>query len=1048
MNFHIERNDERPHRHRSLGAGETTRIAIALAAVLFATARMFAADTLQSKTTYSKAYGPTKGSVAVDPANDLPRYPAVEPKDAIATWKVKPGFKFQLAAHEPQVRDPIAVSFDERGRMFVVEMIDYSERRDETPHPGRVSMLEDKDGDGYYETSTVFADDLPWPTGVICASGGIYVIATPDVIFFKDTKGAGKADVREVVFTGLGTGLKLLNVQGLANCPQWGLDNRIHIQAGGGNRGLVKCLKRPDLPAIELGGNDFWFDPRTYEFGLEAGGAQYGMSFDNYGRKFACGNSDHLQYFVYDRRYAAQNPFYSMPPARQSIAADGGAAEVYRISPDEPWRIVRTRWRIAGVVKGMVEGGGRVSGYFTGATGTTVHRGDAYGPDFVNNTFTGDAGGQLVHRKKLYADGVSLIGKRPDDEQNHEFAASNDTWVRVVNFANAPDGCLHVIDMYREVIEHPWSIPEEIKKHLDLNNGNDRGRIYRIVPDNAGWQRRGKVDLGKTSTADLVKMLEHPNGWQRDCASRLLHERQDKSAVPLLEQLAGESKEPLAKIHALAELDGLGALSEEPVLKALADGDPFVRERGVLLAEKLITDKLADREAITERLPARLAALADDPDARVRFQLAFTVETALQNVWSPSSDPKGIKAQLAPALVKLALGGWEDRWQSAALLGGPPEIVTGLLFPPMTQNPALEKMAAPFIAKLIEMRAASKTAGESAALIDFIAKRDPNPLWLRALGEGLRRAGSSIEKADTEQKLAAIFTKAAATAADPTAANTARLAAIDLLELTSLTQSGAALTQCLAEGRSEAIQTAALKTLSQHSDPGVTKALLDHWSHYGAKAKDAALSAFVAREDRTLAMLGAIQSGAIQPTDLTASQVQSLANHRDAKIAAVAKAALASVIAPSRAEAIAKFKPALSTKGDAARGREIYAQRCISCHRVGEQGIQLGPDLVTVKTKGRDGILTAILEPNKEVAPQFIAYTVNTKDGQSLMGFITKDDASGLTLRMIGGAEQTIQRGQIKGSSSSGLSLMPEGLETGLDVQAMADLLTFIEELK
>ena len=204
----------------------------------------FAVD-LPSRSSYSTVHGETKNPVAVDPAKDLPRYPAVEPKDAVATWKMKHGFKIELAANEPQVRSPIAISFDENGRMFVVEMIDYPERRDAQPHLGRISMLEDKDGDGIYETSTVFADDLPWPTGVICANGGIYVIATPDIYFFKDTKGTGKADVREVVFTGFGTGLKLLNVQGLANCPQWGLDNRIHIQAGGGNRGKVKCLKRP-----------------------------------------------------------------------------------------------------------------------------------------------------------------------------------------------------------------------------------------------------------------------------------------------------------------------------------------------------------------------------------------------------------------------------------------------------------------------------------------------------------------------------------------------------------------------------------------------------------------------------------------------------------------------------------------------------------------------------------------------------------------------------------------------------------------------------------
>src|SRR5215207_4397244 len=169
----------------------------------------FGAETPQNRTTYAQVYGETKAPVTVDPAKDLPRYPAVEPKDAIATWQVKKGFKLQLAANEPEVRSPIALSFDERGRMFVCEMIDYSEMRDVTPHLGRISMLEDKDGDGYFETSKVFADDLAWPTGVIWANGGIFVIATPDVFFFKDTNDDGKADTREVVFTGLGTGLKL-----------------------------------------------------------------------------------------------------------------------------------------------------------------------------------------------------------------------------------------------------------------------------------------------------------------------------------------------------------------------------------------------------------------------------------------------------------------------------------------------------------------------------------------------------------------------------------------------------------------------------------------------------------------------------------------------------------------------------------------------------------------------------------------------------------------------------------------------------------------------
>jgi putative membrane-bound dehydrogenase-like protein len=999
---------------------------------------LFAAEVPQNRNTYSQAYGETKNPVAVDPAKDLPRYPAVEPKDALATWKVKPGFKLQLAAHEPQVRDPVAICFDENGRMFACEMIDYSERREETPHLGRISVLEDKDGDGVYETSRVFADNLPWPTGLIWANGGLFVAATPDIWRFEDRDGDGRAEVREKVFTGFGTGLPRINVQGMMNSLQWGQDNRVHVQAGTGNRGKIKSLKRTDLPEVEIASRDFWFDARTYEFGFEGGGAQFGMSFDDYGRKFASSNSDHLQFYVYDDRYAARNPHFQMPAARQSIAADGGAAEVFRISPDEPWRIIRTRWRIGGVIRGAVEGGGRVSGYFTGASGTTVFRGDAYGPGFVNNTFSGDAGGQLIHRKQIFENGVSLTGKRPADEQGFEFAASNDTWVRVVNFANGPDGCLYVCDMYREVIEHPWSIPEEIKKHLDLNNGNDRGRIYRLVPDNAAWRRRGAVQLGRATTAELVATLEHPNGWHRDTAARLLYERQDKAALPLLARLGRESKSIVARHHALGVIDGLGALNDAVVATALADADAHVRERAVVMAEKLF-----ERGTATAALAGKLAALAGDAAERVRFQLAFTLETVLAE-----RPADGIAQPLAGAYARLAARDYGDTWLSAALLSGPPAVVNTVLFPAMTRDPALAKKAAPFVARLIEIRAAAKPAEGYASLIDFVAQPGGSPLWFRALGEGLRRAGSSIEQADTGRKLAAVFARAASAAADSKLPAPARLEAIELLGVASLAQSREALTAGFAPRQPEEVQVAAIKTLAQHAAPEVTATLVRGWAHYAPKAKEAAIAALVAREDRARALLDAIQQGTIKPAELGASQVQALAQHKTASIATRAKTVLAAVIPPSRAEVAAKFQPAAAMSGDAQRGQAHYLGRCSVCHRAGSAGMELGPDLITVKTKGRDALLTAILEPHKEVASQYIAYEVATKDGNAYSGIIARDDATSLTLKIMGGAEVQLPRANIKGSTSSGKSLMPEGLEAGMSVQEMADLLTFIEEVK
>ena len=437
----------------------------------------------------------------VDP-KDLPRIPATAPAEALKTFQVRKGFHLELAASEPLVASPVAMAFDENGRLFVVEMIDYSERRDEKPHLGRIRLLEDTDGDGRFDKSTVYADNLAWPTAVTCWNGGIFVATTPDILWLKDTKSDGKADVREVVFTGFAEGVARLNVQAMLNSFIWGLDNRIH-GATSSNGGNVRALKQPDAQPLDLRGRDFSFDPRTLTITSEAGGGQHGLSFDNRGRRFACSNSDHIRLYIYDDRYAGRNPFLALPPTLASIAADGPAAEVYRISPDEPWRIIRTRWRVGGVSPvGFVEGGGRVSGYFTGATGTTIYRGNAFPPEFLENAFVGDAGGNLVHRKVLKPDGVGMIADRAERELKAEFLASTDTWFRPVQFANAPDGCLYIADMYREVIEHPWSLPESIKQHLDLNSGNDRGRIYRVVPDD--FKQPKLPRLGSATTVEQI----------------------------------------------------------------------------------------------------------------------------------------------------------------------------------------------------------------------------------------------------------------------------------------------------------------------------------------------------------------------------------------------------------------------------------------------------------------------------------------------------------------------------------------------------------------
>jgi len=387
------------------------------------------------------------GEPQVDPAR-LPRVAPTAPDRALSTFRVKPGFRIELVAAEPLVVDPIALSFDENGRLYVVEMRDYSERRPEKL--GRIRRLEDTDGDGRFDKSTVFAEGLPWPTAVICWNGGVFVGATPDILYCKDTDGDGVADERAVIFTGFASDYapfptNKLNVQALLNSLNWSLDNRIH-GATSFNGGKVRLVDSPYVRAwldragaappapgregqpegglaaarratsestlagfntpLDLRGRDFSFDPRTLRLRAESGGGQYGLSFDNHGRKFVCSNSSHLQTLMYEERYAAGHGYYAMPRALVEIAVDGGAAPVYRISPDEPWRVIRTQWRVSGLVPGPVEGGGRPSGYFTGATGVTIYRGNAFPEDMVGDAFVADCGSNLVHRKKIRPAGV------------------------------------------------------------------------------------------------------------------------------------------------------------------------------------------------------------------------------------------------------------------------------------------------------------------------------------------------------------------------------------------------------------------------------------------------------------------------------------------------------------------------------------------------------------------------------------------------------------------------------------------------------------------
>jgi putative membrane-bound dehydrogenase-like protein len=417
------------------------------------------------------------GPATAGESDALPRLQALSPAAALKSFRLAPGYEISLAAAEPTVVDPVSLSFAPDGSLLVAEMRDYSERRNE--RLSRVRCLRDRDGDGVFESSTVFAEGFPWITAVLAVDHGAYVAASPDIWFCRDHNADGIADEREIVFTGFGSQSARLNVQALVNSLTIDpISGRI-FGATAGNGGSVRRVTsgQPSGDPINLAGADFSFSHEKRDLRAESGTAQFGLTFDRWGNRFVCSNSRHFVWVAYDRSLLPAHGHFPPPAPLVDAAAEGPAAEVFRDSPEEPWRVVRTRWRASGLVPGIVEGGGRASGYFTSASGIHISNGSTG----LGHAFIGDVGSNLVHRKEILWTPHGPSARRPSDEQSREFLTSRDTWFRPVSFATGPDGALYIADMYREFIEHPDSLPPALKAQMDLNSGNDRGRIWKII---------------------------------------------------------------------------------------------------------------------------------------------------------------------------------------------------------------------------------------------------------------------------------------------------------------------------------------------------------------------------------------------------------------------------------------------------------------------------------------------------------------------------------------------------------------------------------------
>lgn len=951
------------------------------------------------------------------PAAVAPLKSPLSPEDSLKHFHLAPGLRIELVAAEPEVIDPVSIAFDEQGTLWAVEMTDYPNG----PQPGqpplsRIRALRDLDGDGRYETSRVFADKLLFATGVQPWKGGLIVTFAGEIAWFRDTDGDGMADVRQTWFTGFATG----NPQLRANHPRWGLDNRIYV-ANGLRGGVIAADAKAwgrEQPPVSINGFDFRFNPLTGEAESISGAGQFGLTFDDFGRRFVCSNRNPCRQILLEDFYLKRNPLLAVKDVGSDAVPSGPESRVYPLS--RAWTTSTTH-----------------AGQFTAACGVTIYRGTALPAEYRGNSFTCEPTGNLVHREILKPQGVAF--ESVPSTATSEFLATADEWFRPVDLANGPDGALYVVDMYRAVIEHPEWVPDELKNRPDERDGSDRGRIYRIVSAAKPIKHPTVTFAQDAPTAKLVEQLASNDSWPAETAARLIVERQAGDARELVLKLARTSPSELARYRAYKLLPSLGGTTDE-IAAALQDESPRVREEGLRLIEPSLADNASYLQSVLK--------LAADPDPRVRFQTALSLS--------------GVPSQPAvtEALAHILLQDAGDEWSRRAVLISiglqPAELLQTwmqLLKPATAVSPGQ-------IATLLELTnviGAQQEAGTLATSLSSVLQSPHERLRIAGflgLCQGIQRRGKAPQAALNEavkarpelaSELDGLFNKALTRAISVGGDLADRLEVLSLLQFATNPGIEPALWELAGSSAEQEISVKAIEVLSSRDSPELAARLLGTYSVKTPMVRRAILRALLRNPARSKLLLQAIADKQVSLVELDPSQVKSLVSHPDQDLRAQANQILAAAIPQDRKQVLEQFQQSLKLPAKPERGRLVFEKNCATCHQIGKLGVVVGPDIADSRTKTPAQLLLDILSPNQAIDNNYVSYTVITKDGRAETGFIASETAASITLKQPENKTQLILRQDIEELKSNGVSLMPEGLEKNISIEQMADLISFVK---
>lgn len=947
---------------------------------------------------------------------------AYSPAEAQKLFQVPPGFEVRLFASEPEVVNPVAMTWDERGRLWVVELYEYPMGKPGEKGRDRIKVLEDTDADGVSDKVSVFADGMTLATGVLVGNGGVYVGETPNLWFMEDTDGDGRADKKTAVLTGFGAEDR----HELLNGFTWGPDGQLYMTHGVFTHSKANDPNNPNAEPVVLTAGVARFEPKSRMFEVFAEGTSnpWGVDFDARGNAFvsAC-VIDHLFHLAPGGIYSRQ----------------GGQPPFHYAYGDLP-SIVDHRHHMAAYA------------------GINLYQGSQWPAEWQGAALHGNIHQNALNIDRIKPNGSSFKASKWND--SGDFLTTKDGWFMPVNIQTGPDGALWIMDWYDKYpcYQNANADPAGVDR--------ERGRIWRVVwtgdqPGKAVPSRpEANMDLAKLPSAELVKLLAHPDVWQRRMAQRLLNGRRDNTVQGQLQQLFANGATLDSRLAALWTLWSSGYLADDVLAKAAADKEPAVR----MWAARF----LGEARVTSERTAELLMALAGDADPTVRSAVATACRQFVSGQLTVNAPlPEGMEPENAAGVVARLIEASKDAKDAPinflTWMAAEPIVMTnpaGTLGWFIENGTANLPLSGQLLGKLMRRLCDSRDADKLDLTLDFFQRmtdaddaltiaaldgliagqrgkaitpaKPTEPTLKKLLASANRDVAARAQQLGTLWGDAAAFRATLARIGDSAAPEADRIAAVKASVQLKSDDSRLALFAAVAGANSDRLKVEAVRALQQVGKDDTGPALLGRWDGFAPAVKAAVAELCTTRWQWRNPFLRALLDGKIKRGDLPPTVVRTLANSKDDGERAVAVQIFGKVQASSaeKLKLIAEKRKVVATGPvDLAKGHEVAKKTCLICHKLHGEGADIGPDLTGVGRSSLDALLHNVIHPNEIIGAGYENVEIETKDERALSGRMVENTDSIVKLVMAGPAEVVVAKSDIKSQRVTENSAMPEGLE-------------------